>query len=156
MYLRRTKSRSHDQTQVELKTNDCFYKYIFLVLCEVLEDFKAMAARDANALEEQLENAEMHNVHPKGQSSEASGGNAAAIDIYDEDSDEVSSPKNRPSPLQLKILTNGFRALPPFVALGCLVYIIYLLADSDNWSTDSDSSDAEQLAREKARGHVSH
>eukprot|EP00483_Globobulimina_turgida_P011928 UN11950 len=53
---------------------------------------------------------------------------------------------------QLIILVFISRLIPISAALIAFCYIIYLIANSDNWSTDPSSPDAEILRREASRG----
>lgn len=78
------------------------------------------SSRDELALE--VDVAEKDTVDTRKQSSEASGTDDELL----VESDSKGHPSNA---MHLKILTNIFRGLTPFAALGCFVYLIYLLAD---------------------------
>lgn len=65
--------------------------------------------------------------------------------------DTVISAHAQLSPLKLKLLTNLARLIPPIAGFFMFLYIIVLLANSDNWTTEGDDS-AEIAKRTKARG----
>jgi len=98
---------------------------------------------------------EVHNTSQSGQSEEEE----ALTIVFDEpdvptdgDGGTFSPNEHKLGERQLVWFTNIMRALIPFVAVGAVTYLAYLMADSDNWSTDEDSDDDVKLAREKARG----
>lgn len=64
----------------------------------------------------------------------------------------VSIDATAKSAKMMKIYVYICRAIPIAAAVCALVYIIVLLANSDNWSTDINSDPADKLKREKARG----
>eukprot|EP00483_Globobulimina_turgida_P012056 UN12078 len=65
--------------------------------------------------------------------------------------DDDIDPDEQPN-YQLIILVLISRIIPIGAALIALSYIIYLLANSDNWSTNPNSLDVEILRREASRG----
>eukprot|EP01084_Bolivina_argentea_P082810 149944_1 len=53
---------------------------------------------------------------------------------------------------KLTLLVWISRMTPISAAIICVAYVIYLLSDPTNWSTDPNSTDEEILARESNRG----
>ena len=54
--------------------------------------------------------------------------------------------------MRLWVLVNGARVIPLGFAIGAFLYIIVLIVNEDNWSTDSSDTDQVKLDRVKNRG----
>merc|ERR1719334_225637 len=66
--------------------------------------------------------------------------------------DTFMKKKRRFEEIRLFVLVNSARVIPAAFAVGAILYIIVLIANEDNWSTDEDDTDQVKLDRVKARG----